>query len=170
MRKFLSIVCSLFFAVLFGGCALFQRANLNDVQGAKLFDKAERYATEQFLLENTTHQPFANDEKPESICKIIDTEEEYELAFSSFPEEVDFSKDVLIVYLFTDIYYGFDCKLQKVTENGGEITIDVLHEMAPRDIFGVAPYSTSSPIQRCLVVKLSDQPCAKASVKISYPY
>lgn len=168
MKKNIFIVCNFIVAILFCACGFKQDTTLGIMKDAKFFDKTEEYATEYFLSKNKTHKPFENDDLPESICKIIDTQAEYILAFSAFPAEVDFSQDVLIVYCFTDIYYGFACRLQTITENDGEITINILHEMAKKDSLGVTPPSTSVPTQRCLVVKLSNHVCTNVNVKINY--
>lgn len=131
---------------------------------ATLADRAENFMKEEYLAENKTHSWGNNDDLPENICKIIKTEEEYERAFNSFPEETDFTEDVLVLYFFTDIYYGFDCKLQKITNSNGEITVEILHKMANKPWSG----SASMPIQRCLAVKLTACGYTDISVILNY--
>ena len=135
---------------------------------AKLFDKAEYMLTNEFLSENETHYPSSEDGLPESRCRIIDNNEEFEYAFASFPEKLDFSHDILVVYSFTDIYYGFECKLSDITESENKLAIIIKHEMAKPSSNGAIPPSTSMPIQRSLVIKLSD--CRVDNVKINLIY
>lgn len=173
MKKFkylVTVICSsvalLYICLFVSACAEDSPDPLP--YNAVLFDKAERWAQEDFLSENKTHFPSENDNLPLDRCFVIDSDEKFSRAFDSFPEEVAFEQDMLVVYFFTDIYYGFDCKLQTITQNEGEITIDILHEMAEQRPDGARPPSTSMPMQRCLVIKLSG--CNYESVQVEMNY
>ena len=160
--RILKIIISLTLIICIG---LLSSACINEEPlpyDAVLFDKAERWAKEEFLNENQTKYPSTDDNLPRERCFIIDSAEEFDKAFDSFPEEVTFTSDILVIYFFTDIYYGFGCKLQAITEASGEIVIDILHEMADE-----RP-STSMPIQRCLVIKLSN--CSYKSIQVEMNY
>lgn len=67
----------------------------------------------RFFDGNRTNSPAEDDddELPDERILIMDSEEEFDSAFDLFPEEVAFPHDILVVYFFTDIYYGFECKL-----------------------------------------------------------
>lgn len=164
MKK-ISIIFMTVMVLLLSACAL-QEKELP--YSAKLFDKAENLLTDEFISANETHYPFSEDGLPESSCKIITDDYEFTRAFAAFPENLDFSRDKLVVYLFTDIYYGFDCRLYDITENEGSLSIIIKHEMAEPDANGAQPPSTSMPIQRCLVVKLSD--CSIDDIKVDLIY
>ncbi len=135
---------------------------------AKLFDKAENFMTETYLRENNTHYPSNNDGLPHTRCQVIKTEDDVEGIFETFPEELDFSRDMLVIYIFTDINYAFGCRLDDITVTENEMTIVIGHEMAKRDIWGRRPPSASLPTQRCLVVKLTD--CSFNDVKVDLIY
>lgn len=135
---------------------------------ACLFDKAERYLKQDFMDDNATHFPSCDDALPESRCIIIDTTEKYNMAFDTFPQEIDFNNEVLVVYLFTDIYYAFNCDLEKIVNDNEKLIITIKHEMATAGSNGAKPPSTSMPIQRCLVVKLHD--CNFSNIEINLIY
>ncbi len=116
MRKPICLtIASLCFCCLciLGPACSYERPPERLPYGAVLFDKAERRATEDFLTENRTNSPAEDDddELPDERILIMDSEEEFDSAFDSFPEEVAFPHDILVVYFFADIYYGFECKL-----------------------------------------------------------
>lgn len=164
MRKVISILFLITVILFSFGCANEAVLPYN----ATIFDKAENFMKEDYLADNNTHYPGATDGLPESICKTVESDGEFKNAFASFPEEIDFTKDILVVYFFTDIYYGFGCKLQTVTNDNGEIVINIIHQMAKKEINGARPPSTSAPTQRCLAVKLTDCVYSDIVVKLSY--
>lgn len=186
MKKISGILIALLLVIvsLFGvvGCGVGSQSGLpsnTDEKGGELlqtdlqksavfFDKAEKWATEEFLVENETHFFGIHDGLPDYLCFSIETNNEFTYAFDSFPQEIDFSQYFIIVYFFTDIYYGFDCKLQTITKNKGEVSIEVLHEMAGKEPGKDPPPSTSFPTQRCLVVKMPN--CEYTSVKVEMLY
>ncbi len=134
---------------------------------AKLFDKAENFMTETYLRENNTHYPSNNDGLPHTRCQVIKTEDNADGIFETFPEELDFSRDMLVIYIFTDINYGFGCRLEDITENEQEMTIVIRHELA-KSSEGFDVPAASLPTQRCLVVKLTD--CSFNDVKVELIY
>lgn len=168
MKKIIPFIPLFVIVLLCSACTPQENKN-ETLANAKLFDKAENYMKEQYLTENQTHYPFTSDGLPENRCQIIDTEDKFADIFESFPEEPDFSTDILVIYIFTDIYYRFDCKLQDIKENEGDITIVIEHEMAEPEANGAVPPSTSMPIQRCLVVQLSDYSFDNVNVELVYP-
>ncbi len=159
MKKFLSILSVVILLILGGACSAEREISYS----ATLIDKAEQYATETFLTENATVE-YANGRLPQEKCVVIDTREAFENAFVSFPETVNFEQDILVVYFFTDIYYGLGCTLQSVDVENGVLEIELLHEMITRGWAG----SASQPTQRCLVVKLTD--CEYESVNVTMEY
>lgn len=162
MKKLIFVLFSALFVLFCSACISELPYN------ATIADKAENFMKEEYLAENKTHCSGSTDTLPDKICKIIQTEEEYAKAFNSFPEETDFKRDILVVYFFTDIYYGFDCKLQKITNDNGEITIEILHRTAKKAPNGSTSPSTSSPTQRCLAVKLTDCDYTDINVNLIY--
>ena len=183
MKKISGILIALLLAVIsmFGivGCGVGSQSQLEDIndklveekiqKSAVFFDKAEKWATEEFLANNETHFFGSSDGLPDYLCFSIETDEAFAHAFDEFPQEIDFSQSFIVVYLFTDIYYGFECKLQTITKNKGEVSIEVLHEMAEKEPGKDPPPSTSFPTQRCLVVKMPNCKYTSLKVEIVYP-
>ena len=138
------------------------------LEKAVFFDKAEKWLTNDFTQNNKTHYPFTEDGLPNNRTYMVEGEEEFSEIFSSFPQEVDFDKEILLVYLFTDIYYGFDCSLQIIYQNEEKVKIQILHDMAEPSPDGIEPPSTSQPIQRCFVIKLPIFTQEKIQINIIY--
>ncbi|MDE6505571.1 MAG: hypothetical protein K2L42_06870 [Clostridia bacterium] len=157
MKRLISVIVLSIF-VLFS-CACVPNLPYN----AKFYDKAENWFLEKFLADNKTHYPFETDNLPEYRCRIVSTDTDFDNVFKSFPEDNNFSQDILVVYLFTDIYYGFDCELKTISSENNVVTIEILHKMPQ----GHSP-ETSLPTQRCLIVKLTGCEYEDINVKLSY--
>lgn len=162
MKKFLSV----FFAwvVMLTACSCRKKDFLFS---AKLFDKTESMLTNEFLAKNQTHYPSIEDGLPDNRIHIITNTYDFETAFVSFPENLDFSKDTLVVYFFTDIYYGFDCELDNVVESNNQVTITVTHKTTQNTTDMDTP-SVSAPLLRCLTIKLTSCPQKQINVILNY--
>lgn len=123
---------------------------------AVLYDYAEKYCNKSFLQANKTHYPFADDDLPEYRCITIKTEDEFNNAFSSLPHQIDFEHDILVLYIFTDINYGFSCELHTITKTETTLNIRIRHTGPEEDENGCTPPMGSAPTQRCHAVKLTD--------------
>ncbi len=124
----------------------------NVLYDAKFVDKSERYMTEEFINELGYPGDF-----PEDRMLIIDNETEFKRVYKSFPYEMDFTNDILVIYMFVDIQYGFDCELQDMSEAESALTVEILH-----DLEGYKPMG-SEPTHRCWAIKLSD--CEQTNIK-----
>ena len=165
----LAIVMTALSMLLFVACADDEPdLGQENLKYASFYDRVEKYAYADFLEENITRKPFDQRDLPFDIVKIIRTESELENAIPTGKIEVDFDSEVLVVYFFTDINYGFDCKLQGLKIADNFLTIYILHGKAKEDNQGVTPPSSSMPIQRCLAIKTSLTNFDTATINMSY--
>lgn len=141
----------------------------NGLEFATFYDNVEKYAHESYLQENITKFPFDGSDLPFDIVNVIRTQSDFEQAIPDGNIEIDFSTEVLILYLFTDIYMGFDCRLKSIKLEENEINIIVFHELAEKDSQGLRPPSTSYPTQRCLAIKTTLTGFNNALVTVDYP-
>ena len=133
----------------------------NVLYDAKFVDKSERYMTEEFINELGYAGDF-----PKDKMLIIDNQEEFKRVYKLFPYEVDFSQEILFIYMFVDTNYGFECKLQDMHETDSELTIEVFHDSAKG-----GSHSGSAPMHRCLAVKLTNFKYNETKIKYieNYP-
>lgn len=61
---------------------------------------------------------------PATRTHIIRDKDSFDLAFSEFPQEVDFSERMVLVYFFTSSYPTSPYKLGKVSLSGSELSIE----------------------------------------------
>lgn len=91
---------------------------------------------------------YCDESSPETITKIIKTREQFDEAFNEFPTEVDFEKEMVIVYIFVTLVPSRRYYLEKL-----KLKDNVLHigfkEEKPRGP-DVAP-----PRQRCFAIKMN---------------
>jgi hypothetical protein len=121
---------------------------------AVLFDNAREWLHEDFLDENKTYgdwgaletDPFGD--YPAYIIKIIDSEN-FDEIFSSFPYEIDFNNEMLILYAFTCSrgYRPFELRSININEQ----VLYVEYRLTPRrrDVF-----DASTPRTRWFVIRL----------------
>ena len=88
---------------------------------------------------------------PKDKTLIIDNQDEFKRVYELFPHEVDFSQEILFIYMFVDTNYGFECKLQDMSETENELTIDIYHDTGKPD-----EEYCSAPTHRCSAVKLTN--------------
>ena len=137
----------------------------NVLYDAKFVDKSERYMTEEFINELGDPCDF-----PKDKTLIIDNQDEFKRVYELFPYEVDFSQEILFIYMFVDTNYGFECKLQDMHETDSELTVDILHEIAEPDSDGCIPPCGSAPTHRCWTIKLTDCDQTNIKFKMNWEY
>ena len=125
---------------------------------AVLYSNANGWMNEDFLKENLTRGcryvdesgeavNASGDEYPVFVTKVITTVESFDEKFSEFPPKVDFEKEIILVYIFTDIYPARNYNLQKIMLNGTIIDLEYKIEKPKGK-------DAAMPAQRCFVVKL----------------
>ncbi len=163
-KIFLSVICLLTFLICaLSGCA-------TKKYNAVLYDQAIEFNwfTEEYLADNIvvlSPLPANHPEAglyPTKRFNVITSQEEFNGAFEYFPNEVNFEKEVLIVYFFCKInpiyadgrkqmeYYIKDINL---TDKNLEITLG--HRNKKLHIPGVA--DSGSPSRQCLIVRMDRQ-------------
>lgn len=130
---------------------------------AEFYDRATGYMDEEYLLS----QPSTEYLGDETTIVVMDREM-FSGVFAEFPGEVDFSREMLVVHLFNDIYNGFECRLTGITLQDGALEVSVLHSLAPKTQDGLRPPSTSQPTQRAVVIKLDKVDFSQVTVDMTY--
>ena len=150
--------CVMFLIVCMTGCGTIK-------YNAKLYDNATKWINEDFIKNNFTSGAFYDDMQtdesyPSSRTIIIKSNEEKLSCFNSeFDVEVNFEKEMLIVYTWTTVYHR-DCRLKSL-----KVTDDVLcinYSFAPVAI-GVG--DASRPFQRWVIIKLDLLPITSVQVE-----
>ena len=162
--KKLSLVILLLAASL---CVIFSGCNTEIPYNAVIYDRAITYLKDDYREANMTGF-WGNGEGPDDIRQVIKTQQEFEEAFESFPEELDFETQMLVLYFFTDIYDGFGCSIKDVNFNEETLNIKILHHQAEPDKDGLVPPCTSAPTHRCLLIKMDKLDFQELEVKIVY--
>ena len=116
MKKLLSILCAVLAAI-----ALFSFAGCGNKHNAVLYSYANDWIDEDFLNENRVKGYYVNEDyiegmsdwdtryiydsnSPSERTFIITGEEEFNHIFTKCTVEVDFSKKMVILYIFSDCY------------------------------------------------------------------
>ena len=144
MKKIIASLVLAIMALFSFGCA--KEMPYNVLYDAKFVDKSEKFMTEEFINELGNPCDF-----PEDRMLIIDNQDEFKRVYKSFPYDVDFKQDILVIFMFVDTNYGFECKLQDMSETENELTIDIYHDTGKPD-----EEYCSAPTHRCSAVKLTN--------------
>ena len=145
--------------------------NYNDT----LYDLVLDYLNDEYLSAHSTHGIYhiaylENDTRPDEYIELIDNEEDFILAFNSFPDEIDFDKEMLILYFFSgDIIVNtstgeriFSYSIANLTYAENKIEIFFAKKQ-------LVEGPTGSPLsQECLVVKLKKTNIKTIDVKLIY--
>ena len=154
MKKIIASLVLAIIALFSFGCA--KEMPYNVLYDAKFVDKSEKFMTEEFINELGDPCDF-----PEDRMLIIDNEIEFKRVYKSFPYEMDFEQDIIVIFMSVDIHYGFEFKLQDMYETGNELTIDIYH-----DIRNHYEDNSSAPTHRCSAVKLTNCNYHQTQIKI----
>lgn len=114
---------------------------------------------EEFLKDNLTRGSHYLNENGEIVSAegesyprhrvfIIKSHEDANLIFESFSDSIDFEKEMLIIYIFTTINPD-PCKINKVFIDEDVLKINYKFQRSK-----IGSDNTSSPTQRCLLVKI----------------
>ena len=145
--------------------------NDNGLQNATFYDRVEKYAYETYLQDNATRVPFTeNDLRPIDRVNVIRTQAELDKAIPAGHIEVDFEKENVILYLFTDINAGYGCSLESIKIQDNQLNIVIFHNLIEYGGNGFPPPSASFPTQRCVAIKTALIDFESTSVTFTYPY
>ena len=136
-------VLILFFICTLGGCDMdIMKYNVTVVETGVEFN-------EDFLTANTLYDPYNKDETlPKFRTHIIKEQSKFDEVFIAFPQ-IDFQKEMILIYVYTCYYNGRSHKIQSVDLDGKTLKIGV---RLKREY----PYGPdmSSPMHRFLVIKM----------------
>ena len=128
---------------------------------AVLYSNAKEWMNEEFLKKNLTRgSQYVNEEGEivsadgesylETKTFIIQSNEDFNEIFTEFPPEIDFEKDMILIYIFTTTTGIQPYDIKNVNLDGSIVKI----ECKLKRYSGIAKDSLSAPGQRCLVIKM----------------
>ena len=125
---------------------------------AVLYDNASVWIHEEFLKDNLTkgakpfwHDAIVDDEiLPENTTHIVIGIDDFNIILKEFPPKVDFEKEMLIVYVCTNIYMGSNYNIDNIDIKDGTLSIKVKRQSMNR-----VAHIASAPKQRCFIVKMN---------------
>ena len=127
----------------------------NKIQfNAELYDDAGKWMNEEFLKENLTYGAFFEDvflddnSYPRNITHLIKNKEDFNAIFAEFPSEIDFTKSLVCIFIFTSVDKR-PYEINKIFVDNQVLKIEV-KSINPKRFVGDAVPSW----QRCLVVVL----------------
>lgn len=137
--------------------------NLN--YNAKLYSNAKEWIDSGFLNENRVKAYYLNEnyvegvnypnekyiyenDAPEEKFFIIECESEFKEIFVSCEEKIDFNKEMVILYIFTDVNYKIDYKLKSIKCENGILSITAKLNNSNLDC-------ATAPYQRCFMIKMN---------------
>lgn len=150
----ISIIIGLSFLVGCGG----------NKYNAVLYSHAENWISEDFLDENRVKAYYPNkdyvegesdpwediiydNESPDSRTLIISNQDEFGKIFTKYDSTVDFERQIVILYIFGDVYPSRDYYLKKLILK--EQALKIYYRLENRN-----GDDATAPYQRCLMVKL----------------
>lgn len=144
--------------------SLFALVGCSGKYNAVLYSHADKLVSEEFLKENRVKAYYRNEnyvegvsdwkdrniyeaDAPEELIFIITDKDEFEKIFVKYDLTVDFEKEIVILYIFPDIYPGRDYYLKKIDLN--EQSLDIYFKLQK-----IKGKDATMPYQRCFMVKL----------------
>lgn len=158
--KFLSLILALL--TIF---SLFMGCSNNNKYNAVLYSNATEWIDETFLNDNRVKAYYLNENyidsqsnpndkyiygttSPSSRVFTVSDEVEYNRIFSNSPLNINFEHEMVILYIFSDVYPAREYRLKKIEVNGEVLTVKTELEQKNVD-------DATMPYQRCIVVKMN---------------
>lgn len=107
-------------------------SNENYVEGVS-------YPDEQYIYEN---------DAPEKRFFIFESDFEFKKIFVNCEEEIDFSKEIIILYIFADVNFKIDYELKSVKHENGILSITAKLCNSNSD-------GATAPYPRCFLLKMN---------------
>lgn len=146
--------------------------------GAEINSYANDCFAEEFLTNNLTRGSYyrnpdyvddgsdyveeylvVGDDAPKDRTFIITSEDEFNTVCPHYGKSVDFTQDMVIVYIFSDGYGCRDYRIKTITESDQKLHITLRPE---RRFPGVADYA--APTQRCILIRMKKVDVTNAEV------
>lgn len=152
-KRFLLLeVMAIIGLILLAGCS-----NYNAV----LYDNAGGWMNDEFLINNIVSgsrptivdgddTPILDTEDfPPFRTHIINDINVFNEVFKEFPVEVNFEKEMLLIYIVTNFYMGNSYKISSIKLDGDNIAIEIKRQGTVKVV-----HAASAPKTRCFVVKM----------------
>ena len=126
---------------------------------ATIYNAVEKSFRKEFLAYNMTRGSYymnddgeivkaVNSDLPGDYTYVVKTKEHAEEFFYELPFETNFDEQMLIIYIFTDLYTR-PFEIKKISCRHGKLRIDVELQSVPFGVLdGVAPY------QRVIIIQM----------------
>lgn len=164
-RKALLFVIALIICLCLTGCS-------GNKYNAVLYETAIGFMQEDYIAANMTRNSLIPESKdaPITITHLISTKDQFDIAFKEFPVEVDFDKEILIVYFFTGYssYFSYEGErivshtIKKLNVEKEEISITIKEKLLVHSPTGMPPTHS------CMVVKMDKVEATTANVEMVY--
>lgn len=132
------------------------KINKNDY--AVIYDRAVTYAKESFIETHLTQRSAGDQDSyeqyPKTYCILVGNENDYNEIFNEFLDDIDFDKEMIIVYCFSCIYNGCGYKIRNINSAGESMIIVISHIPPSSYSCGGLKY-TSAPTYRIIAIKTS---------------
>lgn len=130
---------------------------------------------DEYLYANRTRPLPDADNCPEAINNIITSQEEFDEAFDSFPVEINWEEEMLVLCFYTaDVIFSIDKKrlyyyeLNNISVEENNLTIDVYKHKTALAISGIFAPDASMPTQECLVFLMPKIQVKQIALNIEY--
>ena len=146
------VICTL------GGCDMdISKYNVTVVETGVKFK-------EDFVMANTVYNPMKNKDEtlPKFRTHIIKDQSKFDEVFTAFPQ-IDFKKEMILIYVYTCYYNGRPHKIQSVELDGKILKIDVKLKKQ-----GLVVGDMSSPMHRFLVIKMDSLDIKSVKFEVFY--
>jgi len=141
---------------------------------AVLFSSSLDRLNDDYIAENSTKysdDKYVNqsDPRPTELIKIINNEQDFQTAFKSFPTEIDFAEEMLVLYFFTAppaVSAGgtkfYENRLIKTDFADGILKIEV----ESKSVFDDSMPRTLRPEQQCFIIKMDKLNVDETSLRL----
>ena len=139
---------------------------------AVLFDHANEWMHIDFLRDNLTQGTgqFFNGYEWELISEeislpayrvhIVTNIEKFKELFEEFPPSIDFEREILIVYIVTNIYMGSSYRIRSLSLSNSVLSVE-LRRKRRRVV-----HAASAPLQRCFVIRMNKQNISEVNIAL----
>ena len=144
------LICLMLAAIMI--CAL---AACTSGYNAEIYDRATDWVKEEYILDNFDATYYGGHWKGDFTTKTlaVTSQEEFDEIFDTFPIEIDYDKEILVLYFFTETSNSYDCTITEIKNSNNELIITLKHKKNNR-IGHTGASDASLPIFRCVAIKM----------------
>lgn len=143
---------------------MFSNGCSNTKYNAKLYSNAEEWIDKSFLNENRVKAYYLNENYVEGVSYqdeqyvyennapsekiyIFESDIEFKKIFVNYEKKIDFSKEIVVLYIFADVNFKIDYKLESLKYKNGIVEITARLCKSNLDVATV-------PYPRCFMIKM----------------